>query len=107
SLITHPPFSLSPLAPVSDLSAPSSFPSLLLLFFFNDPATTEIYTLSLHDALPISRTPSLVRRRPARRASRARTASENSVVRARSKRSSTAVDTLLTFCPPGPEARTK
>src|SRR6266496_4008557 len=24
------------------------------LFFFNDPATTEIYTLSLHDALPIS-----------------------------------------------------
>ena len=26
-----------------------------LFFFFNDPATTEIYTLSLHDALPISR----------------------------------------------------
>src|SRR6266850_1814011 len=25
------------------------------LFFFNDPATTEIYTLSLHDALPILR----------------------------------------------------
>src|SRR5207302_6046799 len=25
-------------------------------FFFNDPATTEIYTLSLHDALPISAT---------------------------------------------------
>src|SRR5438132_5572639 len=24
------------------------------LFFFNNPATTEIYTLSLHDALPIS-----------------------------------------------------
>src|SRR3712207_9105994 len=23
------------------------------MFFFNDPATTEIYTLSLHDALPI------------------------------------------------------
>src|SRR5580658_11255936 len=23
-------------------------------FFFNDPATTEIYTLSLHDALPIA-----------------------------------------------------
>src|SRR5258708_3093606 len=37
-----------------------SYPLLLLsppssssLFFFNDPATTEIYTLSLHDALPI------------------------------------------------------
>src|SRR4051812_49612593 len=25
-----------------------------LVFFFNDPAPTEIYTLSLHDALPIS-----------------------------------------------------
>src|SRR2546422_7268832 len=28
---------------------------LFSLFFFNDTATTEIYTLSLHDALPISR----------------------------------------------------
>src|SRR4029078_13736220 len=27
----------------------------LLLFFFNDTATTEIYTLSLYDALPIFR----------------------------------------------------
>src|SRR3989449_11651642 len=27
---------------------------LSLFFFFNDTATTEIYTLSLHDALPIS-----------------------------------------------------
>src|SRR2546422_497831 len=27
--------------------------SLFYLFFFNDTATTEIYTLSLHDALPI------------------------------------------------------
>src|SRR3712207_7143989 len=27
--------------------------SLSLFFFFNDTATTEIYTLSLHDALPI------------------------------------------------------
>src|SRR5690349_23766418 len=26
---------------------------MLLFFFFNDPTTTEIYTLSLHDALPI------------------------------------------------------
>src|SRR3712207_8332590 len=26
-----------------------------MFFFFNDTATTEIYTLSLHDALPISR----------------------------------------------------
>ena len=26
---------------------------MVVCFFFNDPATTEIYTLSLHDALPI------------------------------------------------------
>src|SRR2546430_137893 len=31
-------------------------PRLLLFFFFNDTATTEIYTLSLHDALPICET---------------------------------------------------
>src|SRR5206468_7789071 len=29
------------------------FSILYSFFFFNDPATTEIYTLSLHDALPI------------------------------------------------------
>src|SRR5260370_26386611 len=28
-------------------------PSSLSFFFFNDTATTEIYTLSLHDALPL------------------------------------------------------
>src|SRR5256885_11520356 len=28
-------------------------PARLCFFFFNDTATTEIYTLSLHDALPI------------------------------------------------------
>src|ERR1039457_2866310 len=31
----------------------ASAPSLPPFFFFNDTATTEIYTLSLHDALPI------------------------------------------------------
>src|SRR5438034_9036488 len=30
-----------------------SYASYLLFFFFNDTATTEIYTHSLHDALPI------------------------------------------------------
>src|SRR5438046_3626112 len=35
-------------------SLPSSVSACLCSFFFNDPATTEIYTLSLHDALPIS-----------------------------------------------------
>src|SRR2546429_7849593 len=33
---------------------PHQHPSFLF-FFFNDTATTEIYTLSLHDALPISK----------------------------------------------------
>src|SRR6478672_7847929 len=31
--------------------------NIVLCFFFNDTATTEIYTLSLHDALPISPCP--------------------------------------------------
>src|SRR5260221_8966144 len=57
------------------------------IFFFNDPATTEIYTLSLHDALPICRRhahvpaagrrrrvlPRAARRGPERRAERERT----------------------------------
>src|SRR3982750_5041745 len=44
------------------MNAPTTSPSSLLcslcffFFFFNDTATTEIYTLSLHDALPISLT---------------------------------------------------
>src|SRR5260370_19224744 len=42
-----------------------------LFFFFNDTATTEIYTLSLHDALPISSTwlprSTRVRRQPVSR----------------------------------------
>src|SRR3712207_3540741 len=42
------------------------------VFFFNDPATTEIYTLSLHDALPISsRRPAARRSRRPRRPARA------------------------------------
>src|SRR5258708_38796673 len=30
-----------------------TIPPISIFFFFNDTATTEIYTLSLHDALPI------------------------------------------------------
>src|SRR5258707_4382147 len=33
---------------------------VLFFFFFNDTATTEIYTLSLHDALPICRKPKVM-----------------------------------------------
>src|SRR6478752_7129656 len=44
--------------PVAEILAEQSLPDHLaqvtvLSFFFNDTATTEIYTLSLHDALPI------------------------------------------------------
>src|SRR5256885_4922482 len=37
--------------------------SFRLFFFFNDTATTEIYTLSLHDALPICHQPAELARR--------------------------------------------
>src|SRR2546430_16778921 len=36
------------------LSRNLAYSLILSFFFFNDTATTEIYTLSLHDALPIS-----------------------------------------------------
>src|SRR5947209_12958944 len=39
---------------LSSLQFPLVLFYLLIFFFFNDTATTEIYTLSLHDALPIS-----------------------------------------------------
>src|SRR3712207_6559262 len=38
------------------------FTNAELFFFFNDTATTEIYTLSLHDALPICRDPIFIER---------------------------------------------
>src|ERR1022692_410325 len=37
----------------ANLSSPHLLLWLCFFFFFNDTATTEIYTLSLHDALPI------------------------------------------------------
>src|SRR5262249_60556054 len=37
------------------LTNQQSHPPIIFFFFFNDTATTEIYTLSLHDALPIYR----------------------------------------------------
>src|SRR5918999_3024913 len=48
----------------------STFRLAFIFFFFNDTATTEIYTLSLHDALPICSPwwpwPRHILRRPAR-----------------------------------------
>src|SRR5256885_12042923 len=42
---------------------------MAVLFFFNDTATTEIYTLSLHDALPILSSSSVARPTPHARGS--------------------------------------
>src|SRR5260370_4265443 len=41
-------------AAISVSSHLSARPRVIFFFFFNDTATTEIYPLSLHDALPIS-----------------------------------------------------
>src|SRR5438477_12740173 len=41
------------LGSVADTATPVSPACCVFFFFFNDTATTEIYTLSLHDALPI------------------------------------------------------
>src|SRR2546430_13273404 len=43
-----------------------SLATIFFFFFFNDTATTEIYTLSLHDALPIWNGPTRVRTSVAR-----------------------------------------
>src|SRR6267143_2193537 len=59
----------------------------IFFFFFNDPATTEIYTLSLHDALPICSGPSAIAAAPSLRG---RSASPPTrAPRARSDRKST------------------
>src|SRR5689334_23717518 len=50
-----------------------------LFFFFNDTATTEIYTLSLHDALPICGVAGLDHVRGADAAGQARAARRGSV----------------------------
>src|SRR5947209_15859369 len=42
---------------MADRSPSFALSNSFLFFFFNDTATTEIYTLSLHDALPIFRPP--------------------------------------------------
>src|SRR6266852_9074329 len=52
---------------MSLLRGPHCHNLIVRLFFFNDTATTEIYTLSLHDALPISSAMARRRRPPASR----------------------------------------
>src|SRR4028119_291688 len=80
SLPNSPP-AAAPLAyPPSPLASPAL--PVGLSFFFNDTATTEIYTLSLHDALPISpdplRPPGSDKRLPAVAARASRTGTPHS-----------------------------
>src|SRR5689334_24030549 len=61
-----------------------------MIFFFNDPATTEIYTLSLHDALPIFQARRSARSGvidPSRRSSATSTSSRHETVVFNSSRS--------------------
>src|SRR6266511_235149 len=61
---THPPSPTTALTQAAFPITPPAQHRLFVFFFFHDPATTEIYTLSLHDALPISiaSTPTFMRR---------------------------------------------
>src|SRR5439155_20326998 len=54
----HTSYNLTPITVKEQMLSHRSFifpknPLILFFFFFNDTPTTEIYTLSLHDALPI------------------------------------------------------
>src|SRR2546427_879813 len=60
---------------------------LSFFFFFNDTATTEIYTLSLHDALPIFGAYASRRRCQRARVPRSRSATGRSQLRVRAIRS--------------------
>src|SRR2546425_9265361 len=54
---------------------------LFFFFFFNDTATTEIYTLSLHDALPICAGPRRIHRQGVRHGARALAGDDQSTAR--------------------------
>src|SRR5262249_60509344 len=73
--------------------SPSLISPLLLFFFFNDTATTEIYTLSLHDALPIS-PPHGDRARAARARVRPRPARDSAERRVRSEEHTSELQSL-------------
>src|SRR2546427_3661556 len=80
------------------------FDECIAFFFFNDTATTEIYTLSLHDALPISCIRVLANslsqsRRRTRRPTWVRWSAANAKLRnaSRSERSCAATSGFCTF----------
>src|SRR3712207_9292631 len=71
---------------------------ICLLFFFNDTATTEIYTLSLHDALPIW---------SARAGRRRRRSPRPRPGRGARRRAAPATRRVGTSAPPGARARSE
>src|SRR5256885_16314032 len=83
------------------LSKSTSTQMFFFFFFFNDTATTEIYTLSLHDALPIWRS-ACARRSPRRRkgSRRRRTGEQHAIEDRKSTRlnSSHLVISYAVFC---------
>src|SRR5262249_60687205 len=74
-------------ASLTTLSLLLTPPMSSIFFFFNDTATTEIYTLSLHDALPISDVHPHFDRRKAENFLAKTTIKHSSKVRELSKRS--------------------
>src|SRR3989475_7550388 len=56
-MITSAKYAMCYHSAVALLVCVSAYSIIFIFFFFNDTATTEIYTLSLHDALPIFRGP--------------------------------------------------
>src|SRR5258708_14050313 len=79
--------------------SPSST-SIFFFFFFNDTATTEIYTLSLHDALPISWMSPMARVRPGTRNPVSRFAASRTLADRKSTRlnSSHQIISYAVFC---------
>src|SRR5690606_41396793 len=88
-------------SPTTYLICTLMFTYLASFFFFTDTSTTEIYTLSLHDALPICRVPSAWIRTslPSRSSRPCRRAAHTTVPRARTPK-------LLRRAPPRSEEHT-
>src|SRR2546430_9911867 len=72
------------------------YPARCNFFFFNDTATTEIYTLSLHDALPISRPHYTARPPPLHQNNKRNVTITNPLILTMTLRSLTQPSTVLT-----------
>src|SRR5258706_141244 len=79
----------------------------LLFFFFNDTATTEIYPLSLHDALPISNTSSRNGRKKPSAPANTSSNSSKRAQRSTAPRPSTTSSPTARKCPSRPPAGSK